>query len=410
MEKAASPLDFIKRNLAEPQTQPLDPQKVSDDVLKAKAEVPSVQEPIPTIKKQTEEPKKEELTPEPQKVEEPLDPELADDSNYQENYKKLKTKFKETKASLTQLQTEKETLTTDLEKYKTGEVVPQILRDKEQRIAELEKWEKIHNLKSSKEYTDKYIQPLSAKETQLKAILTDYGIPEESQGEVLTQALNTTNTADLNRFLSSHFDELGASEIKTIVKDIKHLQTEAKNAEAEPARVLSELTQEAQRTAEIKHQTKIQSIEANVRDSWVESLTEIRAEKKVLELIRKDNDPEFNKNFVDPILSQASLEYGKFVTELVDAGIENLPKPLAKVLAKAFLLAHATAVAIPSRNAAMQKVEEVTRNASRVNSLMRPQIGGGVASSAPAAPEVNLNTTVQQDAKALLNSVLSRRQ
>lgn len=424
LEPADNPLDFIKKNLGEPQPPAPVVQQISDQVAASKAAEdaaaaeaqkkllePPPADPMPTFgdeKKPDDAPadaaKEPAQTPE---GEEPVEGEPADPTR--ENFKKLKGHLREVHQTLTAVKTEKDTLQKELEDYKTGAVVPEVLKNYEMRIQELERWEKLHNLKASREYTEKYVAPVQEKINKLKGIFTDYGVPETAVQGVLDAAVNKTNRAELNAFLSEHFDELGAMEAKQVITELQSIQKAAKDAEAEPAKMLEQMQKEAEQTAVIRESERVSKIQGSARESWVDALLEIRKEGKVMELIRKDHDPEFNSKFVDPIISQAAIEYGRFVSDLAKAGIAELPKPLAAVAAKAFLLAHATAIAIPSRNAALKELEATTSAASRINGFIRPQVGGGVSKGGASAPSPQVEETPTQAAAGLINRILSGR-
>ena len=78
------------------------------------------------------------------------------------------------------------------------------------RISELERYEELVSLKTSPQYKEKFLRHLTDIKEKLAVIAKDYDIPEE----IMSQAMSLQSRADLNRFLSSHFDEVGALEVK----------------------------------------------------------------------------------------------------------------------------------------------------------------------------------------------------
>jgi hypothetical protein len=325
-----------------------------------------------------------------------------------ENYLKLRTKAKETTKALREITAQKAKADEELEKYRTGEVVPELLLEKENRIAELTKYEKLHNLKASDEYREKFVEPVSRNVEKLKQIFKDYGVPPEELDSAINHTLSIENKADLNAFLSENFDSIGASEAKDVVLNIKTTQNEARAAEQEPNAVLERLQEESRTIREAKDVQRVAKITEVAKDSWVESLLDIRQEGKITELIRKESDPAFNQKFVDPILQHSANEYGRLVTELAKQGLTDMSKDLAKGLANMVLRATAQGVAFEARDAALQQLEEVESSASRVNQLFRPQVGGGVASSRPA-PAAQPAMTPQMAADELVNSILLKK-
>lgn len=427
-----TPLDFINNNLnAETASHSIDPQLVADAIAKAKGVVVPTPTPmqsaptVPTITSIEKEPeptftealdKKTEPLPTDSSPEISTSPEVSEEDDIgvpdqaaPENFKKLRGVVKEVKKTLKQTQDENAALKANLSKYESGEVVPGVVQEKEQEISRLSHFEKLHNFKASPEYQDKFMRPLTETQNKLKEIFSDYGVPAADLDAVVSKAVSTGNRAELNRFLSEHLgnDELGASEAKQLILRAREIQGAAVEAEKEPAKILARLQEDSQALQAQREVTRKTKIAEVGRSSWVEALSDIRAKKEIQELIPRSDDPSFNQNIVNPILSRASTEYGKIIVELAKAGVTEVPKELAKALATMTLLAHATPVAIVTRNRALEHTDEMTRNLTRHHTLLRPPLGGGVP-NAPAAPAVNLKTTVQDDALSLINSVLAK--
>lgn len=404
-----SPLDFIKKNLRptvnpdEPKPETLEPAKIPDK----------------PVTEYNLNPKKEDLKKDEStgietlgigdgKIGDEVSETFDEDSNpIAENFKKLRTKLKETSTTLRSTIEENEKTKKELEKYRTGEVVPEMLQEKENEIARLSTFEKLHNLKMSKAYQEKYIKPLTENRNKLSEIAKDYGIPEERTKEFIDTALNLTNRADRNRFLSEHFDEVGALEVKDILNKISETELGARAAENEPAKMLEELEHEHQKILEQKSKEKIHYIKEKSQNAWVKSLLNIREEGVMEELIYKENDPEHNERWATPIVTKAAQEYGKIVTMLAECGLESLPDDLAYALARMSQLAHASAASAYTRTAALKHATEIEENTKRTNGYMRPSIGspgsggGGVEARKPSSP--------LEAADVLLNSVLRTR-
>lgn len=327
-----------------------------------------------------------------------------------ENFKKLRTAHREVKKTLAEITKEKEEIAAKLKAFETGEVVSDIVRQKDEEIARLTPYEKMVNLKQSKEYKEKFINPLQDTKAKLKEIFADYGVPQESLDAVVNKAINTQKRPELNSLLLDHLgnDELGATEAKNLIYKAWDIQKQAQAAEAEPTQALETLQQEHQAIEETREAERRNRIIKIATNTWTESLNEVREEGSLLELIHKEDDPEFNAAYPDRILPQAAKEYGKIVTELGKQGITDLPKPLAKAIAKMVLLAHASGVAVETRNRAMDHVDTLTQNLTRHHNQLRPQIGGGVARSgagqAPAKP-----LTPEQEAYNITRSILTKR-
>lgn len=429
MQHGNSPLDFIKRNLkneavtvpnpAQQQEPVVVPQVVSatraanplldkvenvttEVTVATKDEVPTFDfekkdEPATTEKAVADAVKSETATD--AVAEEPI---VEDATDSGQHFKKLRTKFKETENTLKTVQAEKEKLAKDLEKYQTGEVVPEVLQAKEQRIAELEHYEKIHNLKGSEAYKKTIAEPLREVADKIKTYAADYGIPED-----VLQNVTDLSNADLNRFLDGHFDSVGALEVKALINQSKELLGKALEAEKTPAQMLAQLEAQQTKINEAQEVSRKEGLANSSRIAWSTALGKIRKEGKAIELIRKDNDHEHNQKYVDPILKQAAGEYGKFITAFAKAGIKELEPEVASALAEAVLLAHASAVALPTRDASMREAEAILNN-TRYNTLIRPNVGGGTP-SVSSAPARAATLTPQETARNQINSILSKR-
>lgn len=402
-----SPLDFINNNLKhyglQPVAQPLDPQgtlaKVEANRSQSETQ-PNSADKIATIIEpeltfdSNKLPEKEVLEenknadeiatnlPE-EKVTEDLtfaEPQVNDKEL---NFKKVRETLKEKTNLLKQKDEELKTVSEKLKKYETGEVLPEVLSEKESEIERLRTYEKIVNLKGSVEYQEKYIKPISKIQEKINQIAADYDIPVD----VINDAVETTNQADLNRFLSDHFDNVGALEVKQLFTEMKNIQKEAQTAEKEPETAIQKLQQESAEIRQRVMQEKRVKLAGTVKNSWRNQLGRIHQEGKAKELISIEGDEEHNTNIVKPLLTAASQEYGKLVTMLADNGLEELPDSVADALARMVLLAHASATSITSREAAQRHAEEVTANAQRSTSYSRPLTSGGFGgNSAPVAP------------------------
>lgn len=327
-----------------------------------------------------------------------------------EHFKKLRKSQGELKRTLADTIKERQELSDKLKLYETGEIVSDVLKEKDEEITRLAQFEKLVNLKGSREYKEKYVTPIEQTKQKLKEIFADYGVPAEQLDHVVNKALNTSKRPELNAFLIEHLgnDELGASEAKAHVFKAWELQKAAQDAEAEPAKALENLQQEQQAVTQVREQERRGRIVKVAENTWVETLNEIRTEGQLLELIHKPDDPEFNTNYPDRLLPQAAKEYGKMITELGKQGISDIPKPLAKAIAKMVLLAHASGVAVETRNRAMNQVDDLTANLTRYHSQLRPQIGGGVARGQGTGDKPK-PLTAEQEAYAITNQVLAKR-
>lgn len=433
LKKSAGLASLIAKATGQPpveSTQPLNPQAVSDQV---KAE-------LEASKEETEDAPKEEVktppavrevepefgfdAPKEEKDESPegaKDPEpeggvLPDaeasengpENNVAENFKKLRTKLRETFGLIQ----EKETRISELEKkvkdYETGAVFPEIIQKNENEIQRLSHFEKLHSLKTSREYHETFVKPAEAITTKLREFAADYEVP----GHILNQALNLTSNADLNRFLSAHFDGAGALEVKNLVTQLRDIETKRIQAESAPATELARIHAETEQRRITRDAERKSKISSTAKNAWMESGHRIKEEGIMQELILRDNDPVHNEKVALPILTAASKEYGRIVTMLAEAGLEELPGDLAHALAQMTKRAHAASAAAASRDYALKSREELEKTIQNDTRLSRPRVGGGhgISVSANGSGAPKKGQTLEEASRALAHSVLHNSQ
>lgn len=394
-------------------TQVIDPQKLAADEAQARAneqktappaEAPASNEARPTFFDEVpaDEPKAE--TAPAEEVPEPDEFDNDEPNSIASNFKKLRGSFRETKQALKAKDAALREAETKLATY----VPPEVLQERELEIERLAGYEKILNLKGTKEYQDKFIAPLTEKSNALKEMFKDYGVPEQELDNIVERAVTINNNADLDRFLSNHFDtELGAVDAKNIIKSIKGIRNEAQAAEKEPTRVLESLQEQSKALRERQEVERRARVKKTATDTWVETLGSIRAEGEITELIPREGDTEFNENYPNRIVKQAATEFGKLVTELTKEGAE-LSKGTQAALAKMVLLSQTAGVAIVTRDRALTQAEQLAANTKRTTGLYRPSMGaaprGGSAGSGPKK-----ETSLKEDIQGLVSSVLQKR-
>lgn len=414
LQPGESPMDFITKNLAASEAPPanLNPEAVSEAVrqsretenqepqtngVKEEGTKVTAKDPLPDVFPEAPKEDKPAATEtSPEEVDEPAP------GSVEENYKLLRKTYKEIKKEKLELENKAKTLNDELEKFKTGQALPEVLQKQEEKIQKLSKYQKLYDLESSEEYQEAFIKPLSDVQEKLKNIAASYNLPEGT----IEKAIETNNVRDLNQFISEYFDPTGGLEFKALIDKAKGIKTQAFEAKKEPGKALEALQAEGKRAAEVRDAQRKSVIAATARDTWTEALLEIRQQGKAQELIYKDNDPEHNDTYVTPILSQAAKEYGRVVRELADLGAKELPKELGKAIANYVLLAHASVTALETRTRAVSDLENIQRNVERESHYVRPPIGGGTPRS-PQAPTHDTKRTLQQDAQSLIQSTLA---
>ncbi len=347
--------------------------------------------------------KKAETPPVPQEQEEVVP---ADVASLQQSYKNLLKNHKETKKNYSETLKAKEEYEKKVKDFETGAVVPEVIQHQEQEIQRLSAYEKLFNFKGSKAYKEQIAEPLTKTREELKKYFTEYGLPEE----LIEQAEKVTNRADRNRFLSDHFDLVGAQEVSQLLDKTSNLRTKSQQIEQEPSRFMDEMQAEQARISEAQEAERKELIGARARDAWTKAVMKVRSDGKFKELIPRSNDDEYNKKFVYPLMTQAATEYGKIVTKLAEKGISELDDETATYFAMMSLYAHSSVVAAETRNAALKHADQVEEGARVGNGYFRPLVGGGQPSlgstqtKAPAA-----KPTLEQGVNSLLNNVLQKR-
>lgn len=409
LQPGENPLDVVKKSLAALQQKPaIDPNAaiVAEEAKREEAvKRPEVDELFPETKEPVEtkdETKDETLLPE--EVEEPLETTEGPQDSVTVNFKKVRKVLRETKTQLSTTQEDLKKAREELDRYKTGEVLPDALQEKEAEITRLSKYEKLLSLKTSKEYQDKFVAPLTEINSKLEEIAKDYNIPPE----VMSRAMKTSNRAELNRFLAQHFDDVGALEVKQYINQVQDLQHKASEAEQEPQTALQQLIREGEQAREQKMLQTHKELQTTVRSIWSNTLDELAEEGKAQELIYRKDDVEHNKNIVDPIVKHASAEFGKLIKDLVAGGLERLSPEAGKALAKTFLLGSASAVAMATREAVARHADEMESNNSRLRKIYRPPVGSMTPGAETVSQERRPMTPVEAG-RGLINSVLAKK-
>lgn len=338
---------------------------------------------LPVEEQKVEEPKAEEAPPTEQ-------PPADDDADLPtqpaaENFKKLRGVVKQTRQEKRELEERLQELSGKLEKYEKGEVVPDVLAAKDKRIAELEPYEQIVNLKLSPHYQEEFVKPAIALREKLQKISQDYRIPFEH----LEAAVQIENQRELNTYLAQRFDNVGAMEVKQIVDQLQDLGNKALQAEQEPVQALKNLQQEFA-VKEAKEAEKRHNVfETVAKQAWNEALEKTKKEGAYKELIVHPTDTEFNKVVVEPLQTKAAQQYGALVKQLAANGLRELPPELAAGLARMVQLAVGGALTLEAKVRAEQTAKDIITNTSRINGMLRPSLGtqNGAGHAVKATPK-----------------------
>lgn len=386
LRDGSDPLDFIRQNLRtanqQPQQQPNQQAQVPPSVVADKPsfvdkdiglELPH-ETPIPTKTAETPPVKAEDVPSStlPTSAEAAKGPE--------ESLKHLRRKTGELSRTVEEKAAEALKLQEELERYKTGEAIPEVVETLKSRVNELEHYEQLHNLRMSPDYTTKYVEPIEGLKEKAVAVANEY----EVDPTVLDAAYAIKSKRERNAFLAKHFDDVGALEVRNTLEEIERISIAAQEAETKPQETLEALREEQRQHAASQEKQRIERISQTAKSGWVETLTKLRSEGKYPELTLT-GDAEHDK-YVRPILNEAAAEFGKVIKEMGLTGVKELRSETAKMLAERFLLSQATAVAMESRQQHHQRAEEAINSAKREAAFIRPQVGGGAVTPTGIAP------------------------
>lgn len=448
MERGASPLDFIKKNLAKagiqgPDTAPTPkaadvverPTKEDntyselahnsssydthpDDVFSTKdVRIPEKMddlgdlETIITTRKNTKEEESQKVEPDLQEeetLENPIEDNKEENSSQEDPIKKNLSKqrqiIKRLKQEVNETARVKSELEEKVKKYETGEATPEYIEALQSRVENLEYYEKLHNLKVSDEYAEAFIEPLSLIDERLAVIAENYSIPKE----VLVEASNLENEADINRFLSRHFDSVGGYEVKNLITQKQNIASQAREAEKNAGEALRVLKEQSEVIKAQKEQQRKERIINVSKNSWVKAISSVKEQGIAKELIPIEGDSEFNSKVVTPKIQSAAREYGKIMNSLIEAGLKDIPEEVSKAIALSALYSHAYTVASLRATEAENYADTLKKTTERLNPILRPQIGqsqGGSPNVSAAAPKTE---TPLEAGRNLIHSVLSK--
>lgn len=327
---------------------------------------------IDTSKEPVEEGLPNDFIPDdPDEVDEVIDKKATIKQNFINLRTKLKAKNKEWKT----LKEKVEGLEKENTDFKTGVAIPEIVEKQNERLAHLEKFEHLYNFEGSPYAQETFIKPIIAEEQRLEELAKGYA---NVTPDVLKTIMNAETEAQRNKLLITAFgDEVGAFEAKTIIRNIQRIKGEFEKARTEPSKSLAKFQSENDRILAARRQAANDGIIHAAKSGWSESLTHLRADDRFPEITFREGDTEHNDNYVRPILTKASQEYGRFIRTLAENGLEQLPKDESIALARFCQLGHQAAVIGIERDKLAKRVAELEAVIQKRTHLNRPSINGG---------------------------------
>ena len=370
----------------------LDPVDKEAPVVEAQKEGASVETP-PAPKEEPKTLMPEDLLPEDptDEIDQMIDPK----SNIKENFKKFRTKLKSLNQVNRDNAAELEALRKKVKDYDDGLAVPEITQKQAERIEELEKYEKLHNFKGSAVYQEKFAEPLARDVEAVNKLAEDYKIDPS----VLHAAYGAKSEQETNKLLLNAFkDDVGALDAKSLFRSMKKTQAEARAAEADIENSFTRMQQENDQLLFQKRVKANEAIKRVSKDSWAESLIELRKDSRFKEIQYVEGDTEHNEKYVRPILTKASQEYGRTIKILAEHGLTELPRELAMKFARSDQLAHYSAVLLEEKNNLQQEVARLNKLVNDRGYGRRPGVNN---TSAGATPSSNGTSSVSAGARVL---------
>ena len=393
-ENVENPVDIIKASLDKKPPrgapQPEQPAPESKAVLPESFEMPepkfgSVEPVISTDEVNNEQSDSDQSDDIPEEAASPEQQGVEDKKEEKKisNNAKLRHALNRIKEEKTTLEQTYNTLKEEHEAYSKGEKLPEPIQS---RLTELEKYEKLHAFKMSREYNDHYVRPIEELEHQAASLSQEYQVDPR----VLNEALQIDNKKARNAFLARHFDPVGALEMTGMLDKLINAYDARDFAEQNAEEELNRLRMSSQEADKQRRLQAAKRIEKIGVQGWGAALNELQGSQKFPELTLMEGNEQHNQ-FVRPILQSASQEVAKFMKFLTESGVENVPEEISKTISKWALLSHASSIMSRSRDAFGQKVDEIVQSSKRLTPLIRPQIGGGQANGA-GAPQPQLKS------------------
>jgi hypothetical protein len=278
------------------------------------------------------------------------------------NMKALRVKAEE----LERRNTENETR---LNRILSGEEELPTVAELKAKNKDLERYQKLHDLKMSDEYHSSYVEPLTKIKDDLLGLAKDYQV----NPVIFKEAIGLKSKAELDRYLGKFFTPAGALDARQKIEQFHELNAAAAKADREPEEALANLRQEYNYQKQQKAISRVQNITKTAQTAWVKAATTVRQEEGFT-VFNKTGDPE-NDKISDDLMSKAAKDLGVFTTFLASKGLEELPEEQAEWLYKTVLMGYGAPILAKSLEAHYNRAEEVVNTNKRQQPFRRPGIG-----------------------------------
>ncbi len=318
------------------------------------------------------------------------EPDMSDipDDPKTENWKKAREALRNERKEKKILAKDVETTKAELERYKKGEVIPEILTAKDIKIQQLEKYETIVNGKLSDEYQTLVVKPLGEKQAALHKLAQDYQVPENIKNQLIQKIVETENEKERNSLITRYFpDAIGATKVEGLVKELHQLGETALEMEKKPAEVMQTLQSQYKEKKNKEAEAVASQFESVTKVAWTKALEKTAGEGLFPELIMDPSNSEHSK-IAEKNQHRAGIQYGALVKKLHENGLRTLPEDLATGMARAIQLSIGSVGIAKQLDAANKRIAELEGNNGMIAAYFRPGMNSN-GSKAPPAPAAN---------------------
>lgn len=262
-------------------------------------------------------------------------------------------RLKDLRAEMRVLKAEHGEMYSRVQEYESGIEVPEAQKNLLERIEQLEKYEKIHSYKTSKEFLETRIAPLNGAIGKAKSIAEQYKVDPRW----IDKLVNIKDVKERNTQISKLFDSVTGLEVLKHITEAQTIKGKIDSESEDPLQGITRITQEASSIREQRKAEVSRKVSVSAKASWVSSLTELKASPDMARALFDTTDKEFHGKVVVPILRQAASEYSKVINQMLASGAEDIPQTTLNAIAKAFQLQYFSPYLV-KRNAKLESGRE----------------------------------------------------
>lgn len=297
-----------------------------------------------------------------------------------ENFKKAREAIRNERKQVKTITKEFEAVKSKLEKYEKGEIVPEIIKAKDQRIQQLEPYEMIVNGKLSEEYQELVANPIKEKSGALNKLAQDYQVPENIQAQLIERIVSTDNEKERNALITKYFpDAIGATKVEGLVRELHQLGQTALDLEKKPVETMQGIQSQYQAKKAREAEVVASQFESVSKSAWNKSLEKTAKEGLFNNLIIDPTNTEASK-IAESNQHRAAIQYGALVKKLHENGLKTLPEDLAIGLARSVKLSIGGVGLAKELQAAHARIAELEGTNGMIATYFRPGVntnGGG---------------------------------